>query len=186
MTTNLISYPKSEKRIEIAAVVLNLAYTALYLIGLGEAFILAFAGSALFVWLCVKRNILAEALLQVFYIVMAVLGWLHFSDGIAMSQMPSSIHFGFIGVAIIVWISSGVLLKKRIRSAHPFVDSFTTTFSVVATLFMIKGDPYNWWYWLVIDTIAIWLYYKRGLYFGAGMFAIYLILAIIGIVKEFL
>ena len=38
----------------------------------------------------------------------------------------------------------------------------------------------NWIYWIVIDCLSIFLYIDRGLYQTAGLFALYLILAVIG------
>lgn len=186
MAEPAIQYAKSEQRIEILAVILNLLYTALYLLELRIAFIAAVIGSVLFIWLCYRRNVLAESLLWVFYVFMGVYGWIHFSDEFTIVSMPLAYHGGFLIVAFGVWILSGYLMRNRTRSSLPFVDTFTTVFSVMATWYMVNGDPLNWWYWIIIDAVAIWLYYKRKLYFGAAMFAIYLVMAIIGVVKEFL
>jgi len=35
-------------------------------------------------------------------------------------------------------------------------------------------------YWIIIDFVSIYLYAKRGMYFGALLFVIYLLLAING------
>ena len=185
MTSELQSYPKSQQRIELLAVVLNLLYTSLYLLEYREAFIPAFIGSSLFVWVCFKRNILAESLLQIFYVFMAGYGWMHFADDFVETKLPIFYHIIFLVLATGTWMISAYLMRNRTSSAYPFVDTFTTLFSILATWYMVNGDPLNWWYWLIIDTVAIWLYYKRKMYFGAAMFAIYLVMAIIGVIKEF-
>lgn len=186
MTPELQPYPKSQQRIEFLAVVLNLLYTSLYLLEYREAFIPAFIGSSLFVWICFKRNILAESLLQIFYVFMAGYGWMHFADNFVDTKLPIFYHIIFLVLATGSWMISANLMQKRTSSAYPFVDTFTTIFSILATWYMVNGDPFNWWYWVVINAVAIWLYYKRKLYFGAAMFAIYFIMAIIGIFKEFI
>jgi nicotinamide mononucleotide transporter len=38
----------------------------------------------------------------------------------------------------------------------------------------------NWLYWIVIDTVSIYLYAKRGLKLGSVLFALYLLLALDG------
>ena len=55
----------------------------------------------------------------------------------------------------------------------PQLDAFTTVFSVVGTWWMIQGDPTNWLYWMVIDAVSIYLYAKRGMPWGALLFALY-------------
>jgi len=38
----------------------------------------------------------------------------------------------------------------------------------------------NWIYWLVIDSLSIYLYLHRGLYFTALLFAIYIVIIFFG------
>jgi nicotinamide mononucleotide transporter len=38
----------------------------------------------------------------------------------------------------------------------------------------------NWIYWFVIDTVSIYLYINRDLYFTAVLFAGYLVMIVIG------
>ena len=40
----------------------------------------------------------------------------------------------------------------------------------------------NWLYWIVIDSLSIFLYLERGLYLTAGLFAAYVIIVIFGFV----
>jgi nicotinamide mononucleotide transporter len=45
---------------------------------------------------------------------------------------------------------------------------------------MINLVHENWLYWIVIDTVSIYLYAKRGLKLGSVLFALYLLLALDG------
>jgi nicotinamide mononucleotide transporter len=38
----------------------------------------------------------------------------------------------------------------------------------------------NWLYWIVINSISIFLYIDRELYQTAGLFALYLVLSVMG------
>ena len=38
----------------------------------------------------------------------------------------------------------------------------------------------NWLYWLVIDSVSIYLYLDRELYLTAALFAVYVIIVIFG------
>jgi nicotinamide mononucleotide transporter len=38
----------------------------------------------------------------------------------------------------------------------------------------------NWHWWLVIDSLSMWLYYTRGLYVTMVLFGLYLVLIALG------
>ena len=41
----------------------------------------------------------------------------------------------------------------------------------------------NWLYWLVIDSVSIYLYLDRELYLTALLFAVYLVIALFGYLR---
>jgi nicotinamide mononucleotide transporter len=45
---------------------------------------------------------------------------------------------------------------------------------------MVQWDPINWLHWVVIDAVSIYLYMKRGMPWGALLFAVYTALAVHG------
>ena len=64
-----------DKILEGLAVGLSLLYTLMYLVGaLPGAFYPAALGAGIFTYLCYKKEILADAFLQLFYVAMALLG----------------------------------------------------------------------------------------------------------------
>ena len=62
----------------------------------------------------------------------------------------------------------------------PYLDSFTTWGAVLTTYMVAKKVLENWLYWLVIDTVAIYLYLDRELYLTALLMVIYVVLALFG------
>ena len=78
----------------------------------------------------------------------------------------------------------GTTLKKHTISKMPYVDSFTTVFSLGATWLMIINIPDSWYYWLAINAVSTVLYYKRGLKFGAILYFIYLLMSIDGCIDN--
>ena len=71
-------------------------------------------------------------------------------------------------------------MQRFTSAAWPFLDAFTTWASVLTTFLVIWKILENWLYWLVIDSISIYLYLDRGLYLTALLFAVYLVIAIFG------
>ena len=85
-----------------------------------------------------------------------------------------------IAVSTIATWGLGNYLKKNTKSKLPFIDAFTTVFSIGATWLMIIKIPDSWYYWVVINAVSTILYFRRGLKMGAVLYAIYLLMAIDG------
>ena len=170
------------KLIEALAVVFSLAYTWMYLKGeLPEGYIFAGLGAGLFAFLCWKRKIYAESALQLFYIGMAVYGYNLISEGgTSADQVTLYTHAIWLSTATLGTVLLGLFLKHSTDASMPYLDAFTTIFSLVATWLMIHLVHENWLYWIVIDTVSIFLYAKRGLKLGSVLFALYLLLALDG------
>lgn len=169
-----------DKALEAIAVVSSLGYTWMYLKGyLPEAFIFAALGAAIFTYLCYKKKIYAETALQIFYIWFAIQGYL-MNQGGEVYEWVLGDHLVWLGANAVATALLGYMLKKKTESKLPYLDAFTTVFSLGATWMMIHNVHENWLYWIVIDSVAILLYYKRGLKMGALLYFLYLLLAIDG------
>jgi nicotinamide mononucleotide transporter len=75
---------------------------------------------------------------------------------------------------------SGSLLNSGTDANWPYLDSFTTWASVVTTFMVARKILENWLYWLVIDSVSIYLYLDRELYFTSLLFAIYIVIIFFG------
>ena len=62
----------------------------------------------------------------------------------------------------------------------PFIDALTTWGAVVTTYMVAKKLLENWIYWFVIDSISIYLFVSRELYFTTFLFLVYLFIIVIG------
>lgn len=169
--------------LEAIGVASALAYTFLIANLEGTAYAFALISALIYLFICFVKRIYAEALLQVFYIATGIYGWMYFNEsgGELSGSLPLELHGMVIISGTALFITSGMLLRRLTNAATPFVDSFTTVFSIFATILMINLVPENWWYWIVIDAVSIWLYLQRKLYLTAGLFALYTVLAIYGV-----
>jgi nicotinamide mononucleotide transporter len=144
------------------------------------AYLPAGLGAALFAYLCFKREIYAESFLQIVYVVLAFVGAFLSYDEVVSSVWSLNDHIGWLSMNVFGTLALGFCLQKWSNSKLPFIDAFTTVFSLGATWLMILNMPANWIYWIAINSVAIILYYKRGMKMGALMFFIYLLMAIDG------
>src|SRR5476651_1412472 len=64
--------------------------------------------------------------------------------------------------------------------AFPYLDSFCTVVSLSAQVLMARKVLENWLMWVLVDIIYVVIYYIKGLEAYAFMFAVYIVIALIG------
>lgn len=176
----VLSKPNVEFAIEALAVLGSLLYTFRYLNGKPDAFFFGALGAACFVWLCYRRKIYAESFLQLFYVGLAVYGYLNLGEEWREESRPLTVHLIACALATVATVGLGILLQRYSESRLPFMDAFTTVFSLWAAWLMVHFVHENWLYWIVIDLVAIVLYAARRMYLGAALFLLYALMAIAG------
>ena len=85
-----------------------------------------------------------------------------------------------IGLIMLATVISGYILTVTTEARLPYIDSFTTWASILTTVMVARKVLENWLYWIVINSVSIFLYLDRELYQTAAMFVLYLVLATIG------
>ncbi len=174
---------------EALAVVLGVAYLVLAMRENSWCWYAAFGSTAILSWLFYDVSLVMESALNVYYLAMAIYGWyiwnkpnneINKGSGVSISTWSAQRHIIAIGGVIILSLVSGYLLNNHTTAVMPYLDSFTTWGAVLTTYMVANKILENWLYWLVIDTLAIYLYVDRDLYLLALQMVIYLVLAIFG------
>ncbi len=185
LSAQLVTAWRDTSWIEIIATILAVAYLVLAIRQRLECWAAAFVSSCLYVWVVFSARLYMESVLNVFYAAMAVYGFRQWKQGgsgaaRAVSRWPVSRHLagllGVIGLSLI----SGYVLRRFTPAAWPFVDSMVTWSSVFATYLVAVKVYENWHWWLVIDSVSLCLYFNRHLYLMMLLFALYLVLIVIG------
>ena len=171
---------------EITAVVFAILYLALAIkqnILCWAAWILS---SCLYTYVMYSADLYMEALLQIFYVGMGIYGWHQWSNRnsskqeLSISTWQPAKHASAVTLIFVLAYVSGLLLEKYTAAALPFLDAFTTWGAIVTTYMVANKVLENWIYWFVIDSISIYLFISRGLYFTAFLFIIYLFMIVVG------
>ena len=117
---------------------------------------------------------------------MAFYGWHQWqgeqgeATSLPVSRWSAAQHVKALALIAVLTFASGSLLNSGTDANMPYLDSFTTWASVVTTFMVARKILENWIYWLVIDSVSIFLYIDRGLYFTALLFAIYVVIIFFG------
>jgi nicotinamide mononucleotide transporter len=151
----------------------------------------AFISSVLTIVVMFGARLYAEAALNVFYAAMAVYGWYQWRYGgrragaaqLPISVWPLRVHLWVIGGSALARAVVGWAMSRYTAAAFPYFDSFVTVASIVTTYMVAKKILENWLYWLVIDSLSSYLYLQRGLYLYVALFALYLVLVVIGLAR---
>ena len=172
--------------LETLAMLLALAYLVLATRENSLCWYFAFVSTALYVWIFGDVSLYMESALNAYYMVMAVYGWHQWrgggeqGHGVALCQWSCQRHIMMITGVFVASALSGYILAVSTDAPFPYLDSLTTWGSVLTTFMVARKVVENWLYWLVIDSLSIYLYIDRGLYQTAGLFTLYLLLALLG------
>ena len=146
----------------------------------------AIISSSLYFFIMLDASLIMEAILQIFYITMAIYGWNQWNKVsneeyvIRIKKWKKIKHVYTISLVVILAIISGEILEKYTNAVFPFLDAFTTFGAIITTYMVAKKIIENWIYWFVIDSISIYLFSSRELYLTSLLFFIYLIIIIFG------
>lgn len=172
--------------LETVAVVLSIAYLLFAMKENSLCWYCAFFSTAIYVWIFGDVSLYMESALNIYYMLMAVYGWYQWQRGgqdqvgLKISRWSLSNHCLAIAAILFATVISGYLLTENTDARLPYLDSFTTWASVVTTLMVARKIIENWLYWVVIDAVSIFLYLDRELYQTAGLFVLYVVLAVVG------
>ena len=172
--------------LETLAVVLAIAYLALAMRENSLCWGCAFVSTAIYVWIFGDVSLYMESAVNIFYMAMALYGWYQWQyggsghEGVAISRWTGLQHGQAMALVLVASLTSGYFLAQSTDARLPYIDSFTTWASVVTTVMVARKIIENWLYWMVIDAVSIYLYLDRGLYQTAGLFVLYIVLAVAG------
>jgi nicotinamide mononucleotide transporter len=184
-STQLVSAWHDTSGIELVAAVLAVLYLLLAIRQLLSCWVAAFVSSWLYVWVLFGAHLYMESALNAFYAVMAMYGFWQWRQGkggaaLEVSHWPLSRHVialaGIIGLSLVSWF----FLRRFTPAAWPFVDSMVTWSSVFTTFLVARKVYENWHWWLVIDSVSLGLYFTRHLYVTMLLYALYLVLIVVG------
>ena len=133
-----------------------------------------------------KYNLWVDGILQLFYVGMGVYGlysWKYGGTGkqdLAISRITRREHVQVIGLGLLLTLLFGWVFDRYTPTSYPYPDSFITAFSVLATFMTVRKKLESWLYWIVVDFLAIFLFYARDAVLVAAVMMIYTVVAAVG------
>jgi nicotinamide mononucleotide transporter len=85
-----------------------------------------------------------------------------------------------MGLILLLTLITGWLLAGQGSAARPYLDSLITWGAVVTTFMVARKVLENWAYWMVINTLAVFLFLDRAMPLTAALHMAYLLISIFG------
>jgi nicotinamide mononucleotide transporter len=171
--------------VELLAAALALIYVPLAIGQRLSCWSAAFVSSVLYVWVFFSARLYMESALNAFFAAMALYGFWQWRQGregrtLAVSRWPPMRHvLALMGIAAVAAINA-FFLARFTPAANPFIDSMLTWSSVFTTFLVARKVYENWYWWLLIDSISMCLYFTRHLYLTMLLYGVYVVLCVIG------
>lgn len=144
-------------------------------------------GCALYGWVFYGAQLYAEVGIQAFYFVtslQAILIWMR--GGADRAERPvGRIPPRWLLLSAALAVVGTLLLRAlliHLRGAAPFWDALTTVLSLIAHLYLMARAVESWYLWITVDVIYVPLYASRELYVTSALYAVFLVLAIKGLI----
>lgn len=167
--------------IEALAVALGLAYLVLAIREQRSCWIAGGLASLLFLYLLWDVQLPMQALLQVYYVVLAIHGWRHWGGQRGGGITRRGLSFHLSAAALLLGFSAVTLyLRQAEPGVREVLDTLTTWGGVLATWMIARKICEAWLYWVVIDIATSALYLGAGLGASSALYVLYTVLAFLG------
>jgi nicotinamide mononucleotide transporter len=156
----------------------------------------------LFFFLFFQVQLYPDMFLQAFFFVTNLMGWWRWSHPkpeeedkkheLQISWMPQKqlllvFFIGLVGTVLMGSLASRLheffptLFSKP--SAFPYLDSFVTVMSIITTFLMIQKKIECWILWILIDIIATYMYFMKGIKFVGLEYLVFCFMATFGLIN---
>lgn len=173
---------------QLTAVLLSVAYVVLVAQNNRWCWPAAFVSTLIFTIIFYDVSLLMESLLNLYYMAMAIFGWYKWQNAemisghntLPIQRWSIKKHLLNIVSLLLISLCLGWLMENYTNADFAYLDTLTTVFAVATTYLVAIKLLENWLYWLVINTVSMYLYLQKGLEPTAFLALFNIIMCIVG------
>ena len=173
--------------LEYFAVISGVIYLILISRVLRWGWIFGILSSAVYTFICFDKSLYIQSVLQLIYVCTGIWGFLSWStadDGGEKEtyQLSKGQNVLIFTITLLCSVIAYYVMSFTDQKSA-LLDSFVSVFSLLATGLVVLRIIENWYYWWVINAMAMVLFYQQNLKTTVMLYGIYLILSIYGFVQ---
>lgn len=172
--------------VELVAVILTLVAVYLTARQIIWCWPLAIVSVAMYGVVFFGARLYADMSLQAIYLVLSAYGWWAWLHGgsdrgeLRVSRASIGLGVGLLALGATGGVVLGTLLERWTDASLPFMDSTLSAFSVVAQWMQTRKLIQAWLLWTAVDVLYVGMFIYKGLFLTAGLYAVFLYLAVLG------
>ena len=143
---------------------------------------------ALYFFVFYEARLYSDALLQIFFFVVQLYGWVNWvrattaSGDVPVGWMTGRERLLWSAGTVAASLVWGLGMARYTNAAAPIIDAFIAGFSISAQILMARRRIENWVLWILVDIVAVGLYFSRHLYPTSALYLLFLLLSIAGLI----
>ena len=189
MARDRAANPAFMSLLEIIAVLLGIMNIVLIIRRSVWNFPVAIVMVALYFVIFRDAKLYSDAGLQIFFAIVNMYGWWSWtrnkagSGTVVVRRIPKTGYaLWILGSVAAIW-GWGALMHAETDASYPYWDASVAMLSVAGQILMARRFVENWHFWIVVNLISIPLYFMKELYLTAGLYSVFLVLAIAGLIE---
>lgn len=105
------------------------------------------------------------------------------SEELPITFFPRRLILRTLGFFLLAWAATYYVLVAYTNSTVPLLDAFTNALSFVGLWALARKYVEQWLFWIVVDVVCCYLYVVKGIPFKAGLYGLYVVIAVMGYIK---
>lgn len=153
-------------------------------------FVFGFAQVATYTYLCCVEHFYAEIAINIYYFITMIYGVYCWRNRLSNNSLQVQtrrlsiklLAWGMLLIALFSWLT-GWLLARFTDDPQPYMDAFTTVPAIAAQLLMVLAYREQWYLWLVVDVLAVVMWFRAENYCMAAQYVFWCVNCIYGYIQ---
>lgn len=102
------------------------------------------------------------------------------SEDLPITFFPRRLILRTLVFFVLAWAATYYVLVAYTNSTVPLLDAFTNALSFVGLWALARKYVEQWLFWIAVDVVCCYLYVVKGIPFKAGLYGLYVVIAVMG------
>jgi len=173
--------------LELISFALSVLTVALNIRQVHWAWLFSILSSGMYAAVFFNTRLYGDMGLQFVFILVSVWGWANWLRGddaherLQVTRLNARGRWNSVGATLLAFAALAWFLKAYTDTDVPYADGFLTAGSLLGQILLSRKKLENWHVWIIVDVFYVGLYVYKGLMLTALLYAIFVIMAIMGL-----